>query len=560
VIIKELFAKLGLDVDKSGFEAADAQIGNLKLKFSAWVGVLTAASVALGVVVSQSLQTADEIDKLSISLGVSSDNLQELAYAAEFSSIDLALLNDGMRQMTGNMKSASGGSEEFAAAFSTLGVKLTDAQGKLRGADEVMMDVAESISKMPDGAEKTALVLKVFGEEAFRFTPLLNKGKDGINALREEARQMGAVMSRESLDSMMNLGKETRRLLSTLATLRNAIALGLVPTLTRLVQGLMSWLKGNRQLLQQRIERFFAAIRVALSGVLFVLDKMWIILTFVTDSWRFFAVVLSAVVLVALHGIHAALLSMIAMYARLGVVAVASAIKTAAAWVVANAPFLLIAAAIALVILLIDDVLTMLDGGDSILGEWLGDDWIAVLKGWRDAFAQFWTWVTNGAAKTWEAIKTGFKRIFGLEETEGKNLGYADDEGRGEGEWKRDAAGQLRFFPYAEGHAAPEDWFNGYNEEKGAGKWSRIGTGELRFFPDDPLAYGREQFGSAATPSGGAGRNDTRSSFNVVQHIQGSGNASPGEIANEGVSQMDAWYERQLFKADAAIDGGGGGR
>src|SRR5688572_16991691 len=199
MIIKELFAKLGLDIDAAGFDKADTLLKKVDSGLMALAGVAAVTSAALATMVFHTVKSADEIDKLSQSLGISSQSLQELTYAASLSSIDLNLLNDGLRQMTGNMKSAAGGSEEFVEAFAKTGVKLTDATGKLRNTDEVFLDLADSISKMPDGAEKSALVLKVFGEEAFRFTPLLNQGSAGIRKLSEEAHAMGAVMSKDSI-------------------------------------------------------------------------------------------------------------------------------------------------------------------------------------------------------------------------------------------------------------------------------------------------------------------------------------------------------------------------
>lgn len=69
---------------------------------------------------------------------------------------------------------AAGGSKEQIEVFSRLGVSVTDAAGQLRPTEDVLLDLADAFAAMPDGAEKSALAVKLFGKSGVEL--ILNQG------------------------------------------------------------------------------------------------------------------------------------------------------------------------------------------------------------------------------------------------------------------------------------------------------------------------------------------------------------------------------------------------
>lgn len=51
---------------------------------------------------------------------------------------------------------------------------------------------------MPDGADKSALAMKVFGKSGMELIPLLNEGSDGITKLTDRARELGLVFDEQA--------------------------------------------------------------------------------------------------------------------------------------------------------------------------------------------------------------------------------------------------------------------------------------------------------------------------------------------------------------------------
>ena len=73
-----------------------------------------------------------------------------------------------------------------AGPLGQLGIRLINAQGALKGTDEILLDVADAFSKMPDGIRKTALAIELFGRAGRKMIAFLNQGAEGIKKLGAE--------------------------------------------------------------------------------------------------------------------------------------------------------------------------------------------------------------------------------------------------------------------------------------------------------------------------------------------------------------------------------------
>ena len=135
------------------------------------------------------LDRADQLDKLSQAAGVSVEALSRLAFAARLSGADINVLSRGLLKLSQDATKNQG-------LLGALGIEITDAAGNARTADALLLDLADTFAALPDGAEKTALAMKLLGEESGpRLTALLNLGRQGLIDLGIEAERSGAVMS-----------------------------------------------------------------------------------------------------------------------------------------------------------------------------------------------------------------------------------------------------------------------------------------------------------------------------------------------------------------------------
>jgi phage-related protein len=154
---------------------------------AAIVGVIK--KLNFGAMVSDGVKAFDEMAssarEMSRTMGITAVEASELA--SVFTSMGL---ESGMAIKTLSNEIAGGGE-----SLAKLGINSTDANGALRSTDAIMKDVADRFAEMPDGAEKSAMAVKLFGRSGLDMLPLLNKGSAGIDAMIERNKALGLTLN-----------------------------------------------------------------------------------------------------------------------------------------------------------------------------------------------------------------------------------------------------------------------------------------------------------------------------------------------------------------------------
>ena len=193
-VIGALRVNLGLDTAQfsAGLKASQASLAKfgktVAVGFAAVATAAAAAGAAMGVAVKGAIDNADALSKSAQKIGVTTEALSRLKYAADFSDISLEQLTGGLGRLSKTMLDVSTGSKGPAAtAFKALGIAVTDAAGNLRNSDVVFSEIADRFGRMEDGATKTALAISLFGKSGAELIPLLNSGADGLAAMAAES-------------------------------------------------------------------------------------------------------------------------------------------------------------------------------------------------------------------------------------------------------------------------------------------------------------------------------------------------------------------------------------
>lgn len=252
--------EIAFKADTSNFDKGIASAASKLDKFSriaaiGLAGMATAAAaggIAIGALTKQAIDLADNIGKTAQKIGMTSESLSKLEYAAKLSDISLGQLQVGLGQLSKNMQS---GNEAFAA----LGISVTDAQGNLRGTEEVLLDVAEQFAGIEDGAGKTALAMQLFGRSGTDLIPMLNAGKLGISEMTAEARGFGLEISTATSRAAEGFNDNLTRLGSIMTGLSNTIAARSAPAMKQLTDRFLNFIKDG-----QYVERIASAIGSAM--------------------------------------------------------------------------------------------------------------------------------------------------------------------------------------------------------------------------------------------------------------------------------------------------------
>lgn len=195
--------RVNLGLNSAGFRSGLDQSQQRLAKFGAMAdkaflalgAAALGAAAAMGVMVRGSINTADQLSKLSASTGVAIDELSQLAYAGKYADVPIEKLGTSLVKLAKNMGDvAQGKGADAKRAFDVLGISVTGADGKLRAANDVIYDIADQFAAMPNGVEKTALAVQLFGRSGAELIPLLNTGSAGLRAMADESDRLGFTL------------------------------------------------------------------------------------------------------------------------------------------------------------------------------------------------------------------------------------------------------------------------------------------------------------------------------------------------------------------------------
>ncbi len=230
-------------IEKSVGEAAGRMASAVKTSMLALSGAVAAASGTFAVLVKLSANAGDEIAKLSQRVAIGAETLSGYKLAADLSGLSLQDFGTSLQKAARNIVEASKGTGEAADAFDALGIRVTDGTGKLKTAEQILLEVADRFAQMEDGAQKTALAMDIFGKSGAGMIPLLNQGSAAIQAQRKEAELLGATWTSAQAKLAEEFNDNLARIEAGLTGFRNQVVQGLLPFFNEAVSAIVAKMK-----------------------------------------------------------------------------------------------------------------------------------------------------------------------------------------------------------------------------------------------------------------------------------------------------------------------------
>lgn len=394
--LREVLAKFGFDIDSGklaqAVQATDQFAGKVKDLTEKFLGG------SLGGVIKDWIgdvkDATSEFKGLAKLTGTNAQDMQRWTTAAKLSGSSVEALAAGLRVLQKNQAAAaSGQSEGFAEGengaleavlsgkkaqetFKALGVEVKDSAGKMKTATQLLGDVGLEIAKIKNPSERAAVAARLLGRQGAMLLPLFAQGEEGLQGFLDKIDELGGGVSEKAMKALAAQSKASKEYDLALLSLKSAIVGEIVPAMTQKVRSLsqvVGWLiKASQN----------------------------------TNTVKAVTLVLGAT------------------YAWLGRTALISAAKTALVW----APT---AIAVALLVLLVDDLITTIQGGDSVISksgrawlEWLDGSkvsaetsqstWDQFVKNiqatpWSEIFADSWNYWTHGLVESLDAADIAIK-------------------------------------------------------------------------------------------------------------------------------------------------------
>jgi len=243
--------RVGLVADTAKFDAAmKSSAGSMDLASKAAAGVVggvamlttgamacAAASIAL---VKNVAGLGDSAAKSASKMGTTAEVVQELQHAAELSGSTIVDVEKAFGRLNKNAQAAADGTAASVKAFERIGVATRDANGQLKDSETLFMESAQAISEMANGTQQAAAAQEIFGKSGTKLLPMLKAGSAGIAEMRQEARDLGIVMSNDAAATSERFNDTLDRLNKSFEGVKTTVGVALLPAFTALADTALS--------------------------------------------------------------------------------------------------------------------------------------------------------------------------------------------------------------------------------------------------------------------------------------------------------------------------------
>lgn len=240
----------------TGFTALTGGVTNL----AGAVKALAAAAVVVhGVQLGKHLiDDAAAMNTLAGVTGQTVEQLSHLQYAAAQAGVPFDTLKDALKDFSERAAEAANGGGEAAGAFLAMGIKVKDSQGNLKSQAQLLNEVAAKFATYRDGAAKTTLAIKLFGDNGVQLLPVLNQGAEGLRQMGEQADKMGATLSTKAAKEAAEFKSNIAQLATELTAFAREIMGPVVSALTTITSRFTQARRGG--------EGFLSSLRTGLFG------------------------------------------------------------------------------------------------------------------------------------------------------------------------------------------------------------------------------------------------------------------------------------------------------
>lgn len=236
-VLNDLTGKLGINLPEGATSTLNSMVslgGELTLligAFAAAAAAVVEVEKALANLTLEQAAAAGEIQDVAMQTGLSTEAVQRYQYACDLIGVSFDTVASSQAKMIRSMADAQSGSETAAATWNQLGIEVTAADGSLRSAEEVFLEVIDVLGQIENATQRDAVSMEIFGRSAQDLNPLIVQGTDAFQALCDEASKVGAVLTDVQLEALAGVDDALIRFNERLNAGEQAMALKFTPAL-----------------------------------------------------------------------------------------------------------------------------------------------------------------------------------------------------------------------------------------------------------------------------------------------------------------------------------------
>ena len=236
-VLDDLTGKLGINLPEGATSTLNSMVslgGELTLligAFAAAAAAVVEVEKALANLTLEQAAAAGEIQDVAMQTGLSTEAVQRYQYACDMIGVSFDTVASSQAKMIRSMADVQSGSETAAATWNQLGIEVTAADGSLRSAEEVFLEVIDVLGQIENATQRDAVSMEIFGRSAQDLNPLIVQGTDAFQALCDEASKVGTVLTDVQLEALAGVDDAMIRFNERLDAGEQAMALKFTPAL-----------------------------------------------------------------------------------------------------------------------------------------------------------------------------------------------------------------------------------------------------------------------------------------------------------------------------------------
>lgn len=150
----------------------------------------------------------DKIAKDAKATGLDSDFYQGLAHGADLAGVGVDQLNQSLIAFVRNAGMAAAGKGELVEKLKVLNPELLKSIQLARSQEERFKLVADAVKEAKSETERVAIASAAFGDSAARMVELLKNGRDGLQDMADQARDLGLIIDHDLLTRAEDLNDQ----------------------------------------------------------------------------------------------------------------------------------------------------------------------------------------------------------------------------------------------------------------------------------------------------------------------------------------------------------------
>lgn len=256
----------------AAIQGITSALGPLMESFGSVGGAAAGLSVAFAAVGVGALgiaehfsETAARLEELSQSTGIAVEQLSLLGNVAETKGIGVDQMAKALEKMDKAALAAALSGPKSTNAFKELGIAVTNTDGSMRQAKEIFDDVSAKFATMPDGPQKTAEAIKIFGRAGAEMIPLLNEGGSKIAELEDHFTKLNAVISGPTAEASSQLKENTTLMTAAFTGIENELTAELVPALNVAAQSFVEFFETNQDGIKGTVDGIAEIAKITLN-------------------------------------------------------------------------------------------------------------------------------------------------------------------------------------------------------------------------------------------------------------------------------------------------------